>query len=132
MSKFKLHTPLELRRSVSNVDFITGASSSLEDIKASIGKVYTEKGFSSTSLTGFAPDAFGMGDNQTILEIIAPTHTKGAFIYKISEHSPEFEFLIDKDTSFKILDAGEREIEIKDFKGKIVKKKQRYMQLQVI
>ncbi len=133
LSKFKLNEPLKLRRCVGNVDFITGASSSVEDMKKAIGKIYTEKGFTSTSVYGEAYTIFGGNSpTKTTLEIVAPIHTKGAYIYKISDSPAEFEFLIDKNTSFKILDAGEREITVKDFRGKIVKKTERYMRMQVI
>jgi len=133
LSKFKLNEPLELRRCVGSVDFITGASSSVEDMKKAIGKVYTEKGFTSTSICGEAYTIFGGNSpTKTTLEIIAPTHTKGAYIYKISDSPAEFEFLIDKNTSFKILDAGEREITVKDYRGRLINKTERYIRMQVI
>lgn len=134
LSKFKLNETLELKRSVGSVGFITGASSSIEDMKKSIGKVYIEKGFTSATVCG---DAFlpfgGTKPTKTTLEIVAdPRYTRGVYIYKISEHSPEFEFLIDKNTKYRIIDAGEREIEVKDFRGKIHKEKERFMRLKVI
>lgn len=134
LSKFKLNEPLELRRSVSNVDFITGSTSSVEDMKKAIGKTFVEKGFTSTTVCSDTMLPFGYGStNRTTLEIFAePRYTKGAYIYKISEHPAEFEFLIDKNTAFKVVDAGEREIEVKDFRGNIRKEKERYMRLQVI
>lgn len=134
LSKFKLNEPLELRRSVSNVDFITGSTSSVEDMKKAIGKTFVEKGFTSTTVCSDTMLPFGYGStNRTTLEIFSePLYTKGAYIYKISEHPAEFEFLIDKNTAFKVVDAGEREIEVKDFRGNIRKEKERYMRLQVI
>lgn len=134
LSKFKLNESLELRRSVSNVDFITGSTSSVEDMKKAIGKTFVEKGFTSTTVCSDTMLPFGYGStNRTTLEIFAePRYTKGAYIYKISEHPAEFEFLIDKNTAFKVVDAGEREIEVKDFRGNIRKEKERYMRLQVI
>lgn len=123
-----------MRRSVSNVDFITGSTSSVEDMKKAIGKTFVEKGFTSTTVCSDTMLPFGYGStNRTTLEIFAePRYTKGAYIYKISEHPAEFEFLIDKNTAFKVVDAGEREIEVKDFRGNIRKEKERYMRLQVI
>lgn len=60
-------------------------------------------------------------------------YTRGAYIYKISEHPAEFEFLIDKNTAYKVLDAGEREIEITEPNGKVLRKEnERYMRLLVI
>ncbi|MBR1823790.1 MAG: hypothetical protein IJ779_06100, partial [Ruminococcus sp.] len=134
LSKFKLNETLELRRSVPHVDFITGSTSSLEDMKNAIGKVFVEKGFTSATVCQDTMLPFGYGSpNRTTIEIVAdPRYTKGAYVYKISEHPAEFEFLIDKNTAYKIIDAGEREIEVKDFRGNIRKEKERYMRLQVI
>lgn len=129
LSKFKLDKPLELKRMVRNVDYITGSTSSLEDMKNAIGKTYKEKGF--TSATVFQDTALPFGD--VALEIVAdPKYTRGAYIYKISEHPAEFEFLIDKNTTFKVIDAGEREVEETDFRGKVHKRMEKYMRLQVI
>ncbi len=134
LSKFKLNGTLELRRSVSNVDFITGSTSSVEDMQKAIGKTFVEKGFTSATVCSDTMLPFGYGSsNRTTLEIVAdPRYTKGAYIYKISEHPAEFEFLIDKNTAYKVIDAGEREIEVKDFRGNIRKEKERYMRLQVV
>ena len=92
-------------------------------MKKSIGQVYTEKGFTSTTVCSDAILPFGGYNNntRTLLEIEAPIYTKGAYVYKMSDSPAEFEFLIDKETSFTILDAGEREIEVKDFRGKVRK-----------
>ncbi|MDO4863457.1 MAG: ADP-ribosyltransferase, partial [Ruminococcus sp.] len=134
LSKFKLNETLKLRRSVSNVDFITGSTSSVEDMQKAIGKTFVEKGFTSATVCSDTMLPFGYGSsNRTTLEIVAdPRYTKGAYIYKISEHPAEFEFLIDKNTAYKVIDAGEREIEVKDFRGNIRKEKERYMRLQVV
>lgn len=135
LSKFKLNETIELKRSVGDVDFITGASSSIEDMKNSIGKIYVEKGFSSSSVANdiYSPFA-AKSPTRTTLEIVADKrYTRGAYIYKISEHSAEFEFLIDKNTAYKVLDAGEREIEITGPNGKVLRKEnERYMRLLVI
>lgn len=135
LSKFKLNETIELKRSVGDVDFITGASSSIEDMKNSIGKIYVEKGFSSSSVANDVYSPFAAkSPTRTTLEIVADKrYTRGAYIYKISEHSAEFEFLIDKNTAYKVLDAGEREIEITGPNGKVLRKEnERYMRLLVI
>lgn len=122
-----------MRRSVGNVDYITNATSSVEDMKKMIGKTFTEKGFTSTTVCSDTQLPFGGIDSptRTTLDIIAPKKTKGAYIYKISESPAEFEFLIDKNTTFEILDAGEREITVKDYKGNEVKKTEKFMVLRV-
>lgn len=133
LSKFKLNTPLNLKRSVGDVDYITDATSSIEDMKNMIGKTFVEKGFTSTTLCADAQLSFGgFKDTKTTLDIIAPKYTKGAYVYKMSDSPAEFEFLIDKNTKFKILDAGEREIVVKDYKGNDVKRIERFMKLKVV
>lgn len=130
LSKFKLPEPIYVKRVVGDVDFITGASSSIEDMKKSIGKIYTEKGFTSTTICNDATLPFGGTSNtKTVLDIYVPTNTRGAYIYKISDSPAEFEFLIDKNTNFKIIDAGERDV-IDKFTGKTIK--ERFMKLEVI
>ena len=128
LSKFKLNEPLKLKRSVGNVDFITNATSSVEDMRKMIGKKFTEKGFTSTTLCSDTQLAFG----GITLEIIAPKETKGAYLYKISDSPAEFEFLIDKNTTYEVVDAGEREITVKDYKGNYEKKTERFMTLKVV
>lgn len=134
LSKFKLNTPLKLKRSVGNVDYITKATSSVDDMRKMIGKTFTEKGFTSTTICSDAQLPFGGINNptKTTLEIIVPKNIRGAYIYKISESPAEFEFLIDRNTTYKIIDAGEREISVKDYKGNISNQIERYMLLKVI
>lgn len=133
LSKFKLNEPLVLKRSVGDVAYITGKTSSIEDMKSVIGQVYTEKGFTSTTVCTDAQLPFGgFKDAATTLEIHAPKATRGAYIYKISDSPAEFEFLIDKNTKFKIIDAGEREMRVKNRHGNYETKKERFMTLEVI
>lgn len=134
LSKFKLNEPLKLKRSVVDVDFITNATSSVEDMRKMIGKKFTEKGFTSTTLCSDTQLAFGGIDKptRTTLEIIAPKETKGAYLYKISDSPAEFEFLLDKNTTYEVVDAGEREITVKDYKGNYEKKTERFMTLKVV
>lgn len=129
LSKFKLPEPINVRRAVGNVDYITGATSSVEDMKSSIGKVFTEKGFTSTTVCRDTILPFGYGSTRTVLDIYVPTNSRGAYIYKISEHPAEFEYLLDKNTKFKIVDAGEREV-VNEFTGDTTI--ERFMKLEVI
>lgn len=134
LSKFKLNTPIKLRRSVENVDYITGATSSVEDMKKCIGKTYLEKGFTSTTICSDTMLPFGGFNNpaKTTIEIYAPKATRGAYIYKISEHPAEFEFLIDRNTKYRILDAGERTVKVKDYKGNIKEEVERFIKMEVM
>lgn len=130
LSKFKLPDPINVRRSVGNVDYITGATSSIEYMKNSIGKIFTEKGFINTTVCSDAILPFGgYGSTRTVLDIYAPTNSRGAYIYKISESPAEFEYLLDKNTKFKIVDAGERE-DVDKYTGETTI--ERFMKLEVI
>lgn len=130
LSKFKLPNPINVRRSVGNVDYITGATSSIEYMKNSIGKIFTEKGFINTTVCSDAILPFGgYGSTRTVLDIYAPTNSRGAYIYKISESPAEFEYLLDKNTKFKIVDAGERE-DVDKYTGETTI--ERFMKLEVI
>ena len=138
ISKFKLSTDLNVKRVVGDVGYITGGGSSVDDMVESIGKLYTEKGFTSTTIAQDAQLPFGgHKDTQTVLDIIVPKSTRGAYIYKMADNPAEFEFLIDRGTTYKVLDAGERTVKksIFDLKSrKFVEKEvpERYMKLEVV
>lgn len=138
ISKFKLSTDLNVKRVVGDVGYITGGGSSVDDMVASIGKLYTEKGFTSTTIAQDAQLPFGgHKDTQTVLDIIVPKSTRGAYIYKMADNPAEFEFLIDRGTTYKILDAGKRTVKksIFDLKSREFVEKEvpeRYMKLEVV
>lgn len=138
ISKFKLSTDLNVKRVVGDVGYITGGGSSVDDMVASIGKLYTEKGFTSTTIAQDAQLPFGgHKDTQTVLDIIVPKSTRGAYIYKMADNPAEFEFLIDRGTTYKVLDAGERTVKksIFDLKTREFAEKEvpeRYMKLEVV
>lgn len=138
ISKFKLSTDLNVKRVVGDVGYITGGGSSVDDMVASIGKLYTEKGFTSTTIAQDAQLPFGgHKDTQTVLDIIVPKSTRGAYIYKMADNPAEFEFLIDRGTTYKVLDAGERTVKksIFDLKTREFVEKEvpeRYMKLEVV
>ena len=138
ISKFKLSTDLNVKRVVGDVGYITGGGSSVDDMVASIGKLYTEKGFTSTTIAQDAQLPFGgHKDTQTVLDIIVPKATRGAYIYKMADNPAEFEFLIDRGTTYKVLDAGERTVKksIFDLKTREFVEKEvseRYMKLEVV
>lgn len=138
ISKFKLSTDLNVKRVVGDVGYITGGGSSVDDMVESIGKLYTEKGFTSTTIAQDAQLPFGgHKDTQTVLDIIVPKSTRGAYIYKMADNPAEFEFLIDRGTTYKVLDAGERTVKksIFDLKTREFVEKEvpeRYMKLEVV
>lgn len=133
ISKFKNNTDLQVSRSVGEVSYITGKTSSLEDMIASIGKTYTEKGFTSTTICSDTTLPFGgFKETKTKLEIYVPKETRGAYIHKVSDSPAEFEYLIDKNTTFKIVDAGERTIYVRNYKGEIKTEQERFMKLEVV
>lgn len=138
LSKFKLTTDLNVKRVVGDVNYITGNGSSIDEMIACIGKTYTEKGFTSTTIAQDAQLPFGgLKDTQTVLDIVVPKSTRGAYIYKMADNPAEFEFLIDKGTTYKILDAGERMVkkQVFDFKTRVWIEKEvpeRYIKLKVI
>ena len=138
ISKFKLSTDLNVKRVGGDVGYITGGGSSVDDMVASIGKLYTEKGFTSTTIAQDAQLPFGgHKDTQTVLDIIVPKSTRGAYIYKMADNPAEFEFLIDRGTTYKVLDAGERTVKksIFDLKSREFVEKEvpeRYMKLEVV
>lgn len=138
ISKFKLSTDLNVKRVVGDVGYITGGGSSVDDMVASIGKLYTEKGFTSTTIAQDAQLPFGgHKDTQTVLDIIVPKSTRGAYIYEMADNPAEFEFLIDRGTTYKVLDAGERTVKksIFDLKSREFVEKEvpeRYMKLEVV
>lgn len=138
ISKFKLPTDLNVKRIVGDVGYITGSGSTVEEMIASIGREYTEKGFTSTTIAQDAQLPFGgFKDTQTVLDIVVPKSTRGAYIYKMADNPAEFEFLIDRGTTYKVLDAGERTVKksIFDLKSKEFVEKEvpeRYMKLEVV
>lgn len=138
ISKFKLPTDLNVKRVVGDVSYITGNGSTVEEMIASIGREYTEKGFTSTTIAQDAQLPFGgFKDTQTVLDIVVPKSTRGAYIYKMADNPAEFEFLIDRGTTYKVLDAGERTVKksIFDLKSREFVEKEvpeRYMKLEVI
>ena len=138
ISKFELPTDLNVKRVVGDVSYITGNGSTVEEMIASIGREYTEKGFTSTTIAQDAQLPFGgFKDTQTVLDIVVPKSTRGAYIYKMADNPAEFEFLIDRGTTYKVLDAGERTVKksIFDLKSREFVEKEvpeRYMKLEVI
>lgn len=135
ISKFRLPTDLLVKRVVGDVGYITGGGSTIDEMVASIGKKYTEKGFTSTTIAHDAQLPFGGYGNptRTVLDIIVPKSTRGAYIYKMSDTPAEFEFLIDKGTTYRVLDAGERTVKKYNWRTDSLEDvSERYMKLEVV
>ena len=124
-------------RYVDDVSYITGGGSNVDDIKSAIGKEYTEKGFMSSSIFEDKTVSFG-GEDPIHIEIQVPKTARGGYINELSEKkNEEFEYLLDKNTKFRIIDGGEREkvtrkFDVKDKTYKEVYEKEKYIILEVI
>ncbi len=107
LSKFELDRDITVYRVVTNIDYITGAGSDLKSIENVIGKTYVEKGFSSTSVLLKGTKDFGEA-TPIRLEIKVPKGARGAYIDEYSKfRGKEYEFLLDRNTKFKIIDGKE-------------------------
>lgn len=94
-----------------NITVFRGLHSNIfgDDIKKAIGAKITEKAFMSTSL--MADTSF---DGVVKMEIRVPAKSRGAPINILSQFKDiEYEFLMDKGTSYKIVDAEEDNGKIK-------------------
>ncbi len=109
LSRYHTSTDMLLYSGTSNVSNITGKSSSLKDMKASIGSSYVYDGVISTSIDHGVANGFGEGVYHTVLEIYAPsTAIDGSYISKISDFYAEYELLLNKKIKYEVLDAGVR------------------------
>lgn len=137
IKKFELDDDIICHRYVSNADYITGTTSSSEDLVKSIGKVYIDKGFTSTCLFEHLTKKFG-GNSPIHLEIRIPKRTSGAYINDFSEKKNlEWEYLLDRGTRFKVIEGGERKITENKWvtaerKWKDVEETEKYMILEVL
>lgn len=94
-----------------DVSSITGKTSSLKDMKEAIGKSYVDGGVVSTSVDHGVADHFGDGIYHTVLEVYAPKSAiKGAYISKMSDFELEYEYLLDKNLEYQVIDAGVRNV----------------------
>ncbi len=109
LSRYHTSTDMLLYSGTNDASGITGKSSSLKDMKASIGSSYVDGGVVSTSIDHGVADHFGDGTYHTVLEIYAPsTAIDGSYISKMSEFSAEYELLLNKKIKYEVLDAGVR------------------------
>lgn len=80
-----------------------GSNAKLSDFK--VGNLWSDKGFTSTSIN----PAGGFGGNVRF-KIICPPGTKGMYIGRKSSHPGENEFLLDKNTQFRVLEVDGNEV----------------------
>ena len=135
ISKFELNDTIIVQRAERDVSHITGSDNSLEALQGMVGKTYTEKGFTSTSLH-YQSKFEGSSKDAVHLEIVVPKGSKGAYIDKYVAKN-EHEFLLDKNTDFYVVEAGERIVQVPkyDIKSKqfiTVDKTEKYMKVQVL
>lgn len=72
----------------------------VENPEMLIGKVFTDKGFMSTSVVN--KDGSSSGKREFMMKITVPEGVKGAYVNEISTYKDEYEFLFDKGTSIVI------------------------------
>lgn len=100
ISMFKIPGDISVYRG-SNLDFLYNKFNT-NNLKELIGKSYTDKGYTSTSI--LINKAFL--DKEAIFEIRVPGGKgRGAFISSFSRHFDEYEFLLKRDTKFKIVEV---------------------------
>ncbi|MGN1202784.1 MAG: ADP-ribosyltransferase, partial [Eubacterium sp.] len=117
-----------------DVSAITGKTSSLKDMKEAIGKSYVDSGVVSTSVDYGVADGFGSGIYHTVLEIYAPKSAiRGAYISKISNYEAEYEYLLDKNLEYQVIDAGVRNVTFTRYGlDEPTTKVERYIKLRIV
>ncbi len=111
LNRYNADTDMLLYSGTNDVSSITGKTSSLKDMKEAIGKSYVDGGVVSTSVDHGVADHFGDGIYHTVLEVYAPKSAiKGAYISKMSDFELEYEYLLDKNLEYQVIDAGVRNV----------------------
>ena len=111
LNRYNADADMLLFSGTDDVSSITGKTSSLKDMKEAIGKSYVDGGVVSTSVDHGVADHFGAGIYHTVLEIYAPKSAiKGAYISKMSDFALEYEYLLDKNLEYQVIDAGVRNV----------------------
>lgn len=111
LNRYNANADMLLYSGTDDVSSITGKTSSLKDMKEAIGKSYVDGGVVSTSVDHGVADHFGDGIYHTVLEVYAPKSAiKGAYISKMSDFALEYEYLLDKNLEYQVIDAGVRNV----------------------
>lgn len=134
LNRYNANTDMLLFSGTDDVSSITGKTSSLKDMKESIGKSYVDGGVVSTSVDHGVADHFGAGTYHTVLEIYAPKSAiKGAYISKMSDFALEYEYLFDKKLEYQVIDAGVRNVTFTGYTSEEPTNKiERYIKLRVV
>lgn len=112
IQRYKLNENLKVYSGTSDISFITGGGSSLQEMVDSIGKTVTNPNVISTSLSHQVASVHG----KFTLEIYAPKDlTNGVYLNSISEFKTEYELLLNYGLTYKVLDAGVRTVQISSF-----------------
>lgn len=134
LNRYNADADMLLYSGTDDVSSITGRTSSLKDMKEAIGKSYVDGGVVSTSVDHGVADHFGDGIYHTVLEVYAPKSAiKGAYISKMSDFALEYEYLLDKNLEYQVIDAGVRNV---TFTGYITEEPttrvERYIKLRIV
>lgn len=133
LSKFSLYQNTVLFKGVSDVSNITGKTSSIIDMKSVVGKTYKSPALFDTTLDHSVALKSNKGSYGVTLLIYAPKDiTKGAYIDDFSQNKGSYEFVIDKDTKYKVIDAGVRTGSLTGFDGIATDYTERYMKLLIV
>lgn len=134
LNRYNADADMLLYSGTDDVSSITGKTSSLKDMKDAIGKSYVDGGVVSTSVDHGVADHFGDGIYHTVLEVYAPKSAiKGAYISKMSDFALEYEYLLDKNLEYQVIDAGVRNV---TFTGYTIEEPttrvERYIKLRIV
>lgn len=134
LNRYNANADMLLYSGTDDVSSITGKTSSLKDMKDVIGKSYVDGGVVSTSVDHGVADHFGDGIYHTVLEVYAPKSAiRGAYISKMSDFELEYEYLLDKNLEYQVIDAGVRNV---TFTGYITEEPttrvERYIKLRIV
>lgn len=134
LNRFNANGDMLLYSGTDDVTAITGKTSSLKDMKESIGKSYVDGGVVSTSVDHGVADHFGDGVYHTVLEVYAPKSAiKGAYISRMSDFALEYEYLLDKGLKYQVIDAGVRNVTFTSYTlEEPTTKVERYIKLRIV
>lgn len=134
LNRYNADTDMLLFSGTDDVSSITGKTSSLKDMKEAIGKLYVDGGVVSTSVDHGVADHFGDGIYHTVLEIYAPKSAiKGAYISKMSDFALEYEYLLDKNLEYQVIDAGVRNVNFTGYTAEEpTTRVERYIKLRIV
>ena len=110
IKKFTVPEPITVKRLLNNAKFLTMGLTNKTTLGYLIGREFTDKGFVSTSINlNYNGKIGGYSPNKVVMYIDVPAGAHAAYIAGIGGKYPnQKEFLLDKGTRFRIIDAGER------------------------